>query len=273
MIKEHMKIQHIFDRGSKPVSEDALVVSKKTFAVFDGAGSLNSYIDELGHTDGYLAANIAREVFEENNQPLTELIVIANKAIRDEMLKREIDMSQKINLWSAAVAAIRIHEKALEWVQLGDSLILLINNDNSIKLLVEDYDHDLETLVMWKKLAEEKRENIRDVLRDQVIKVRETMNVSYGILNGEDEMLEFLNSGSESLVGVKHILLFTDGLFIPKANPEDKDDFPMVVKLFGEGGLEKIKTYIRQLEKEDPKCWLYPRYKQYDDIAAIAISF
>jgi len=27
------------------------------------------------------------------------------------------------------------------------------------------------------------------------------------------------------------------------------------------------------MESNDPKCWKYPRYKIYDDITAIAISF
>ena len=36
---------------------------------------------------------------------------------------------------------------------------------------------------------------------------------------------------------------------------------------------DQIKDFVRSLEKDDPKCWEYPRYKQYDDIAAISISF
>ena len=47
----------------------------------------------------------------------------------------------------------------------------------------------------------------------------------------------------------------------------------MFVKLFLNGGLREVKDFVRNLEKNDPKCWKYPRYKQYDDIAAISISF
>src|SRR3989338_2247001 len=49
--------------------------------------------------------------------------------------------------------------------------------------------------------------------------------------------------------------------------------FRRVCETVHEGGLEKIKDYVRGLEKDDPECWKYPRYKQYDDIAAISISF
>jgi hypothetical protein len=62
-------------------------------------------------------------------------------------------------------------------------------------------------------------------------------------------------------------------LILPKENPEDQDDFNRFVEIFLEGGLERVKNYVRDLEKTDPECWKYPRYKQYDDIAAISISF
>lgn len=98
-------------------------------------------------------------------------------------------------------------------------------------------------------------------------------NITYGIVNGEEEFVRFIHKGEEILENVEHIVIFTDGLIIPKENPEDSDDFNTFVKLFLEGGLKSIRDYVRDLEKDDPECWKYPRYKQYDDIAAISISF
>ena len=69
------------------------------------------------------------------------------------------------------------------------------------------------------------------------------------------------------------MLVFTDGLIIPKEDPHAVDDFSTTVKLFQEGGLQKVRDYIRQVENTDPNCWKYPRYKKSDDIAALAISF
>lgn len=73
---------------------------------------------------------------------------------------------------------------------------------------------------MWKSMAEQTDQRIFEALEDQIKKVRADMNVAYGALNGETMYSEFLNSGAESLEGVRHILLFTNGLFIPTNDPK-----------------------------------------------------
>lgn len=81
---------------------------------------------------------------------------------------------------------------------------------------VTDYDHDRETLLMWKKLAGSAGEKkIFDLLKDQIRKIRAEMNVTYGVLNGEADYARFINTGKAPKDHVKHILLFTDGLFLP----------------------------------------------------------
>jgi serine/threonine protein phosphatase PrpC len=268
-----MKVSFISDKGSSFVNEDNYLIGDNIFGVFDGATSLDWYIDSDGKTGGLLASSIAKEVFGENKKLLRNLAINANNAIKDKMISRGIDVSNRMNLWSTSAAVVRINDNLIEWLQLGDSLILVIYNDDSYKLIVEDYDHDKETLIMWKELWQKKVENIRKKLNDQILKIRTGMNIDYGILNGEDKMLNFVNEGSLTWKNVKYILLFTDGLFIPKEDPRDQDDFRILIDLFLEGGLEKIKNYIRALENQDPNCWVYPRFKQHDDIAAISITF
>jgi hypothetical protein len=84
-------------------------------------------------------------------------------------------------------------------------------------------------------------------------------------------MKKFVKSGVVSLERVKHILLFTDGLIPPKKDPKAKDNFDEFVQTFLKEGLEAVKNKIRTKEKTDPSCREYPRYKQHDDIAAIAV--
>ncbi len=268
-----MKIAYISEKGSGDINEDNLIIRDNLFGVFDGAGSVDKYRDEKGYTGGFLAAGIAKETFEKNNKSLVDLACEANSRIREEMIKRGIDTTKKMHLWSTTAAVVRITKNSFDWVQISDSLILIIYNDNSYKLLWKDYSQDKEMLIMWKRLADKKTKNIRKLLSEQIINVRNHANISYGLLNGEKGMADFLSKGTEPFKKVKHILLFTDGLFIPKKDPKDKNHFDMFVKLFLEGGLNRIKDYIREKEKEDPECWKYPRTKQHDDITAISISF
>jgi len=268
-----MKVETIYEKGSGRVNEDNLVMKDNIFGVVDGATSFDGFMDEGGRTGGLIVSSIAKEVFENGNGSLVSLMEEANRIVREEMLKRNIDISNKENLWSASAAVVRVDKDHFEWVQLGDSLILVVLNDGTYKLLITDYDHDQETLSKWKELADKKVENIWGKLIEQFLKVRRIMNVAYGVLNGEDEMINFLNKGRESLENVRHIIIFTDGLIIPKKEPREKDDFDKFVRLFNDGGLSKIKNYVRGLEDNDPKCWDYVRFKQHDDIGAISITF
>ena len=40
-------------------------------------------------------------------------------------------------------------DNLLEWVQTGDAYIILMFHDNTYKVLVEQDDHDYETLCLW----------------------------------------------------------------------------------------------------------------------------
>lgn len=266
-----MKINHIFDIGSS--NEDSYLIKDNLFAVFDGFNSLNGFKDENGTTGGLIAATIARDVFSRNQGPLKSLALEANRKIREKMLVSKIDTKNKNSLWGTIFAAVRVKNDSFEWAQLADSLILVIFNDASYKLLIEDFDHDGEVLAIWKQLAAQKKEKIKELIAEPLAKLRAKTNEVYGVLNGEEAAENFIKTGGEKLENISHVLLFTDGLIIPKEDLLGKDDWKLFVDLFLQGGLKNIKNFIRNLQKDDPKCWKYPRYKQYDDIAAISLTF
>jgi hypothetical protein len=267
-----MRITSITDAGSGEMNEDNFLIKDDLFAVFDGLTGLQKYKSREGKTGGFIAAEIAKKVFERNDKPLAELAKEANAGIRKAMVEKGINVSDKLGLWGTAMAAVKIGNDSLDWLQIGDTNILLIR-DGSFRLLADDYDHDIESLMKWKDLAGKKKKNIRELIRDQLDATRKQSNVSYGVMNGEEEMAGFVRIGRESLEGIRHILIFSDGMIIPKKNPQDKDDLDTLVKLFLRGGMVEVKDYVRKLENDDPNCWEYPRLKQHDDLTAIAVSF
>lgn len=255
------------------MNEDSVVVNGNLFGVFDGATSLDKTTFDDGVTGGYLASTVAGEEFRTNDAPLLDLALRANTAIFEEMISKGVDVGKKENLWSTSAAVGRVENGRFDWVQSGDSLILVIYEDGSHALLIQDYDHDLETLKMWKETSADRSGTILEELSAQIRKVRSGMNITYGVMNGEEQALDFLRHGSVDLDGVQHILMFTDGLFIPREDPETSSDFNQLVSLFLDGGLEAVRNYVRCLEKTDPGCRRYPRFKTHDDIAAISLSF
>jgi len=268
-----MKIETLYDNGVGLVNEDSLLVTNTMFGVFDGASGMEPYTDTEGKTGAAIASSLASAAFTGADKSLLELALDANDAIREAMSSASIDSSRKTALWATSGAVVRIGEETFDWLQIGDCLILVILKDGSYRLLVENYNHDLESLVLWQELAVKDTENIREQLTEQMLKVRNKVNIDYGDLNGYEGVEDFIKHGTASLSDVAHILLFTDGLYLPKEDPRETDDFATFVALYFEGGLQLIQDRVRQEEATDPKCWKYPRFKQYDDIAAVALTF
>lgn len=277
LINKGFLINSVTEMGSGKINEDALLIGSNIFGVFDGATSLKKYFDEKGNSGGFVAAQTARDTFLERKEDLLTLTKKANELIRIKMEKANIDRTDKLNVFSttAAVVRLNIEENSFDWVQVDDSVILVIYNNGDYKLMVENYDHDKENLILWKKLNQENNPKKVELFEEDKIKVRRNMCKTgfYGKIDGDENMINFLWSGNESLEGVNHIICMTDGMFIPNPTPEKEDDFETWTKLFLKGGLELIKTYIRDIEKTDQEFVTYPRFKVHDDMTAVAISF
>jgi len=270
-------VEYVNNKGSGKVNEDYFLIGENIFGVFDGATGLVKYFDENGNSGGAIAAQISKEIFLKGDASLIELTKKANEAIQNKMKELNIDVSDKLNVFSTTIAVVRLNkeENTFDWVQLGDSLILVVYEDNSFKLLVNDYDHDRNTLILWKKLNKENNPQKNELFKLETNKVRRSMNEEngYGIVGCDDRMINFLKSGSESLDGIKHIICLTDGMFIPNPAPEKDDDFEKWTELFLQGGLEAVKNYVIELENSDLEFVKYPRFKPHDDLTAVAISF
>ncbi len=269
-----LEIEYILEKGSGRVNEDTLVMEKNLFGVFDGATSLDNAcfddadFDDMG-TGGLIAASTAGQIFSQNHYPLSQLGRSANNAILAKMKVQNVRLNIPASRWSTSAAVVRIFEDRVEWLQTGDSYILLIYEDNSHRVLVDQEDHDYETLCMLKREKDKSFSN--PAIKTQVNKIRSGMNKTYGVLNGDPCAEKFMHTGFVSIDRVQTILLFTDGLTLPSETPKKKKKFTPLVDIFLYRGLKGLHQYIRQTEKKDPTLAKFPRFKCHDDIAAIAI--
>lgn len=267
-----MKINFIHEKGIGKNNEDNFLIKDNIWGVFDGATSLNNFIDSTGKTGGLIASLIAKEVFEKNDKPLKDLAIETNTKIKKEMEKFNIDMADKLNLWGTNLAVVRIDKDKINWIQISDATIIFIYKNNSFKVITEEEQHDKELLMKWKNLPDKKDGNLIKILHKQTQSVRRKMNIEYGCLNGEKEAVNFLFEGCEDLKNIKDIIIFTDGFMIPKENPTDPEPWDYFIELYLKGGIKKIKNEIRKMEKADPKLHTYPRIKKHDDMTAISIE-
>lgn len=259
-----IEVNYIYEKGISPVNEDNYYINKdtNTYAVFDGAGSLN------GKNGGYKASQIALNSFTNNPKDnLLDQFIDINNTISIEMNNEKVDISLKENLWSTAACAVKINldKNEVHYAQISDCLIMFLYKDKSYKIISPNYEHDQETLTLKSKLSP-------DDFKKQIIKVRRLSNIDYGLLNGEPGAVGFIYNGSETIEKITDILLFSDGLLIPNPNPLKPDDFKTLISLYCQNGLQEIKDYVRNLQVADPRLTKFPRFKIHDDITAISIK-
>ena len=263
-----IKIEHILEQGSGTRNEDYLIMDHNIFGVFDGATSLTDACYEGGQSGGAMASSIAGQVFLRNGHTLDRLGAEANDSIRTQMEQHQIDLSQRCGLWSTSAAVVRLRDGGIEWFQTGDSQVVFVDRDGGFRLAARREDHDYPTLNMIRE-----RGRFHPEVQKLVETVRQGMNRSYGVLNGEPEAEDFFQTGVEPCRNIKTVLLFTDGLDVPCPAPKKYKDFSCLVDMACELGLDGLRNHIRSQEATDPDMQRYPRFKKHDDIAAIAIHF
>ncbi|MEW9109025.1 MAG: hypothetical protein AB2374_06730 [Cytobacillus gottheilii] len=295
-----MKISTVYTKGIGEVNEDAIVVNKgeDIFAVIDGATG-------LGGLSGAIAANIIKESLEqESNLSLLERVIDGNTKLHQAVEQQYKDISfeeiPKYKRSSCGISAIQIHRDPkgnpafLEYVSAGDCMLFLQFSDASIRQVT--YDHldrlDLAAIskieAKWRKL--EKTEPI-ETLSPEKIKQKQTefrqeeeellrsnrnkLNTyeGYGIIDGDEDAIEFLESGKIPLIAIKQILLLSDGLKVhDHRNYPSKNTWIQSAKKAFANGLETLEQEIIETETEDPACIYYPRLKQHDDKSGVLLT-
>ncbi|MFV0422297.1 protein phosphatase 2C domain-containing protein [Oleidesulfovibrio sp.] len=275
----------VYQTGSTGINEDRLFASAPLYAVVDGASSL---VDTLynGRTGAEQAAQCIYKEFSAYYQdrvrnkkhlPLSQAAHSANSLLAEHMLSYGIncktaDPKQRLRLWSASAAAVWINDSHAEWMQIGDSQIVFIKNGGSWYMPAKNADHDRQTMIHWKELSQQGITDIRTALKSDIESVRLQMNRTFGVLNGEQAMSSFLQTGAVPLNDIAHILIFTDGLTMPCAEPRQGTDYTALCDAYLRGGLSELHNTITQIQASDPACTMYPRFKCHDDTAAIALS-
>lgn len=265
-------VETLEDPGSPSGTEDTLFVEARSFGVFDGATSLTALGGIPGPRGGAVAAGIARDVFAAGvDRDLVDLALEANRRIAVRMDAAGVDRSRPEDLWGTTAAVARITEGALDWLVVGDSVIVIIFEDRTFRPVAPLHDHDRATKRRAAALGVPATA-VHERLYDDLVAVRARANIDYGVLNGDPAVARRIGHGREPLVGVRQVILFTDGLLPPRADPDAEDDLSPLVARFVSGGLASARDFVRSIEASDSSCTRYPRLKPRDDIAAIAVT-
>ncbi|MDJ0622483.1 MAG: protein phosphatase 2C domain-containing protein [Desulfocapsaceae bacterium] len=266
-------ITTVLEKGSGDINEDEVLVGRRTYGVFDGATSLVPAIYNSERTGGRLAVEICKQVFGEETDSLIVAAEKANKEICRQSVAAGVNLRCKEEHWSCSAAVVKMYSGFFEWVQLGDCRLLIIKKDGSYQLLGRNPGQDVSTLQQWQQKGGLASGSVMEVMAEEILAVRRRMNIDFGVFNGEQQALAFLETGRVDLDGISDVLLFSDGLELPQEAPASAPDFDHFIALYQRDGLEAVRAYVRARELEDIGCIKYPRFKPHDDISGVAISF
>ncbi|QDX94011.1 hypothetical protein EEL30_17975 [Brevibacillus laterosporus] len=243
-----MRIETFTGNGMSSLNEDALIVhpTLPIYGVIDGVTSLHGFVTDKEQTGGYLASTTIARYFTHIHKliSLQEHVSTANLLVRLHMQEAGIDLTVKQNLWGAAIGIVTMEKHGISYAQTGDCMIFAVYENGNVRILTRP-----------------------------IIQNRELQNepTGYGVLNGEEQAIEYVEYGKISRVGVKHLVLVTDGLFWPVGHQEKQDWSQMVHKMI-DMGLEHYVQALTMVEESDPECLKYPRFKTSDDKTGIILT-
>lgn len=224
------------------------------YGVLDGVTPLHDFRDEAGHNGAYLASNLFKHELEhaDGDASLKDTILQANRLLSKRMLERGMDLSIKHELWATCVAAVKLADGRLDYAQLGDSMVIAVYKDDSIRVLTENRVRGISDRAKVQREEERRQrkdlpdESYFDIPRHRMIYHRYLANTpnGYGVANGMEEAELYVQSGSLEIADLKLVLTLTDGLFYPG------QDLAYTVNRIVQEGFEPYADAVYQAEQE-----------------------
>ncbi|MDY0393690.1 PP2C family serine/threonine-protein phosphatase [Virgibacillus halophilus] len=251
--------------------EDSFVINDHLgiYGVMDGATPVDHFKDEAGHNGAYLAANIFKNYFEslQAASHLHHEVLQANRLLKQAMESHGVDQAVKPSLWSTCVSVVRITDNMLKYASLGDTMILICNNQDEINVLTVNTVKNISVRArMNRELARDNgkeipKETYFNNERNKISYHREMANMpnGYAVANGMDEVKYYIQHGMLPVKDLKQALIMSDGLF------DAKDDLREVYWEIHNNGLE---NFVQKLSLKEEQS-----NSHSDDKTAVLLTF
>ncbi|MGB9859483.1 MAG: PP2C family serine/threonine-protein phosphatase [Moorellaceae bacterium] len=260
-----------------PVNHDLCGYENNTFWVMDGATPLSpSYTPSAdAELRGLMdrLEQVIRSKSKEVSLSLNEILISAAQEIERDL--GDMKGRKRWELPSCAVAVVRIHEKHIEYLVLGDVVIVLRSNE-VLKVITDHSVKHLDEIAVKEKLhwqltqgisSSDARKAILPLLREN----RALMNEpgGYWIFNGSVAAVEHALSGVLPVENDTQLLLATDGFSRLVDTFPAYPSWASLLEALQTSSLERIANMLREIEESDRECLKYPRFSTFDDATAI----
>lgn len=257
-------------------------------AVFDGTTSLKP-IKSLGEQTGArFASHFLKDTFSETEStvsPKDLLIRLNNKLLETTSKFEGASINDTHTLPSSTGTLIKIDatKNTLSFAHVGDSYGIVYYKDGTSTVFTDDknskFDESMFSIIA--RIAKEKHISPRVARDDKEVKealitmfIKRNNNPDgkgSGVINGDPQVEQYIQTGTFSLQNVKAILLGTDGLTPLGWSEKNEADRQKLLKEILDGGFQKLFMTKKQSEDADPD-WNYIRYKHSDDATGVLIK-
>lgn len=257
------KIEMIYSPGTTRNLEDGHFINSPFFGVVDGYSA--PYSDERppvlfgGLTGGQMVKSVILDAFNSGSADLSleRVAFEANGQIgRQQGYIAQIPLNQADRLAGASFLFAKIKEENVEILQGGDCYGLWVKESGKIGITQNKfYPYELELRNKIVQLMQDCQQDRQEMWKrfcpflSQMRK--ENINTKYVILNGQPKASKIWEKIEIPLFDLKYLICFSDGLVPFKEAKNQQQLAEKVVKLFNEGGFDKVLNWTRTIEKEE----------------------
>ncbi|WP_035799066.1 protein phosphatase 2C domain-containing protein [Kitasatospora mediocidica] len=254
-------------------SEDFATASPEALVLLDGSSSPAGMESGCRHGTAWyvrrLGVHLMARMTDRSDRDIAECLAdaIAETAA---LHGGRCDLAHP-NTPAAMVVAARKHGRSLEYLVLGDSLLVLEPSTGPLQVIGDNQDFTAgESLLrsVWQAelgTAERAALHLRYALA-----VRAVRNTGDGpwIAAASPKAAGHAETGFVRLDGLRALAALTDGAGRYTANFA-LGDWPAALRLMADSGPAALIARVREAEESDPRCERWPRSKPHDDATAL----
>jgi hypothetical protein len=280
-----LRLAGLASEGSGAVNEDAagyLGEHDDVHAawVLDGVTGINDRsLGLMGSDAQWLVSRIdthLRRLFAQERASADILSDLIDAVIEDQRQAAGADLPADFDPPAACIMAV--HRVGSDWhaLRLGDCRLLAKSRDGKTTRMVDfpndEFDRSLtEEATRLRSNGVTALPDIASRFQAQMFASRRTRNRAggYGVIEADRACLAFAEY--EKLAGPEGVLIASDGFYRIADCYRAIGDEALLAESLGSGGIAGLLARMRDIEKSDPDCQTYPRFKPADDASAVAL--
>ncbi len=286
--KGNRKIETLYEQGTSERIEDRIIVKPHRFGliagVIDGTSApFSAQHPQLffdGCSGGEMAANtVAGTISLTAKNSLEEIILDANDRIARIQTAGHIPIRDSGRLAAASFAFAQITNNSIEIVQGADCAAVWSTHEGETGITaLQNYFHEIEATEIIKRLLTTHNGDRKKMWIDfypELLRLRrkdynQLSETGFAVLNGQPWIQKVWCKTILPLNNIEYLILCSDG-FIPFVSPDKRAELAKeIIRLYQQGGLQKILENTRTLEKKTDEK---EKYISLQEASAIAIKF